>query len=157
MGGACTEPKVAATGSHERGCTATGMLMVNEKGGQGGHIRKMEHYFKFIFPVCEIIIKDTMSSFIIKKNCQNINGIKVTKYVQLVISECKGETVPEKQNIIYKFVQSQRIQTKRREGLMHVIRKQVGKNECNGKSLLSLSIQSYAVQTHQTKGTIFSD
>lgn len=90
-------------------------------------------------------------------NCQNINEIKVTKYVQLVVSECEGETVPKKQNIIYKFVQSQRIQTKKREELMHVIRKQPGKNECNGKSLLSLSIQSYAGQTHQTKGTIFSD
>lgn len=40
---------------------------------------------------------------------------------------------------------------------MHVLRKQLGKNECNGKSLRSLSIQSYAGQTHQTKGTIFSE
>lgn len=63
------------------------------------------------------MIKDTMSSFTVKKpkNCQNTNGIKVTRYVQLVVSECKGETVPKQQNIIHKFVQSQRIQTKRKK------------------------------------------
>ena len=40
---------------------------------------------------------------------------------------------------------------------MNVIRKQLGKNECDGKLLLSLSIQSYVGHSHRTKGTIFSD
>lgn len=40
---------------------------------------------------------------------------------------------------------------------MHVIRKQLGKNECDGKLLLSLSIQSYAGHSHHTRVTIFSD
>lgn len=40
---------------------------------------------------------------------------------------------------------------------MHVIRKQLGKNESDGKLLLSLSIQSYAGHRHQTKVTIFSE
>lgn len=38
----------------------------------------------------------------------------------------------------------------------HVIRKPLGKNECDGKSLLSLSIQFYAGHRQQTKVTIFS-
>lgn len=40
---------------------------------------------------CEMI-NDKMSSFSAEKCCQNINRIKVTKYVQLayrVVSECK--------------------------------------------------------------------
>lgn len=39
---------------------------------------------------------------------------------------------------------------------MHLIRKPLGKNECDGKSLLSLSIQFYAGHRQQTKVTIFS-
>lgn len=39
---------------------------------------------------------------------------------------------------------------------MHEIRKPLGKNECDGKSLLSLSIQFYAGHGQQTKVTIFS-
>lgn len=54
------------------------------------------------------------------------------------------------------MVPSQRIKTKRREEPTHEIRKQLGKNERDGKSLLSLSIQSYAGHRHQTKATIFS-
>lgn len=40
---------------------------------------------------------------------------------------------------------------------MHVIRKQLGKNESDGKLLLSLSIQSYVGHRHQTKVTIFRE
>lgn len=50
----------------------------------------MEH--KFVFAVCEITINDRMRAFGVKKYCQNINGIKVTKHVQLVytaVSKCK--------------------------------------------------------------------
>lgn len=58
----------------------------------------MKHFKKrkFIFPACEIMINDTISSFSTKKYHQNINGIKVTKYVQVVhavVNECKGRTV----------------------------------------------------------------
>lgn len=40
---------------------------------------------------------------------------------------------------------------------MHVIRKQLGKDECDGKLLLSLSMQSCAGHSPRTKVTIFSD
>lgn len=40
---------------------------------------------------------------------------------------------------------------------MHVIRKQLGKDECDGKLLLSLSMQSCAGHSPHTKVTIFSD
>lgn len=48
-------------------------------------LEKWSTFFKFIFPVCEMI-KDTMSSCIVKKNCQNINGIKSN---QICSASCK--------------------------------------------------------------------
>ena len=68
-----------------------------------------------------------------------------------VVNAHTGGTVSKKQNVIQKLVQSQRITTKGREEPMHVIRKQLGKNEHDGKSLLSLSIRPYAGQRQQTK------
>lgn len=105
------------------------------------------------------MINDTMYSLSVKKYCQETNGIKVTKHVQpvyMVAREYKVGPFPKKQNI--KLDQSQRIERKKREEPMHVIRKQLGKNESDGKFLLSFSIiQSYTGHSHQTKVTIFSE
>lgn len=94
-----------------------------------------------MFPICEIMIGDKMPSFSVNKYCQNINAIKVTTYAQLVLSQHKG-VVFLTNKIKYKhwFRARGKKKTKRREESIYVIKKNYQrKNECDRKSLLSLS------------------